>query len=240
MFLECRGRVAIVVGLLFCSSIAAFDEAEKKEMPVEEVGRAFVALLEKGDFDKATGDFSKAMLNVLPADKLKDIWEKIVGTVGAFQKQLSREVEKDGRRDVVIVTCQFEKTIMDLRVIFDKDSKITGFSYGPHQLRGEEEIFEGTSNSALAKFRLFFRLYKQKDSTYLGTMDNPDQGAKGIPLDHVSIKDEAVRLELKGAKLLYEGKRAKGGNEIVGKLKVDGRSVPFKLKKIAKPVQSRD
>ena len=83
MFAVCKGRLAIVVGLLLSSSLAALDKAEKKETPVEKTAKAFVTLLSKGGFDKATGHFDEAMLKALPADKLKGAWEKVVGDAGA-------------------------------------------------------------------------------------------------------------------------------------------------------------
>src|SRR5262249_48178493 len=161
--------------------------------------KAFVALLDKGDFDKATGDFDEAMLRALPADKLKGTWEKVVADAGAFKRQLSSRVEKSGKYEVVIVTCEFQKKKLDTRVVFDKDGKITGLFFKTPPPTGEEEIFEGTFKVGAIEIRLVFHLFKQKDGTYLGTMDSPNQGAKDIPLDEVSVKDDAVRLELKSA-----------------------------------------
>src|SRR5262249_51490805 len=239
MFPVRRGRLPIVVGLLFASNLAASDTVEQKETPLEKTAKAFVALLAKGDFDKATGDFDEAMLKALPADKLKGTWEKVVGDAGAFQKQLSSRIEKSGKYDAVIVTCAFQKKKLDARVVFDKDGKITGLFFKTPPPTGEEAIFEGTLKVGTIEIRLVFHLFKQKDGTYLGTMDSPDQGAKGIPLDEVSVKDDAVRLELKSAKMVYEGKRDKDGKEIVGDLKQAGQTFPFTLKKVAKAKETR-
>jgi pimeloyl-ACP methyl ester carboxylesterase len=235
----CKGRLAIVVGLLFSSNLASLGKTEKKEAPVEKTAKAFVALLNKGDFDKATGDFDGAMRKALPADKLKGTWEKVVGDAGAFKKQLSSRVEKRGKYDVVIVTCEFRKKKMDARVVFDKNGKITGLLFKAPPPTGEEEIFEGTLKVSGIEIRLVFHLFKQKDGTYLGTMDSPDQGAKDIPLDEVRVKEAAVRLELKSAKMVYEGKRAKDGKEIAGDLKQAGQTFPVTLKKVAKAKQTR-
>src|SRR5262245_48450794 len=233
MFPVCKGCLA-VVGLLFASNLAAFDKAQEKEAAVEKTAKAFVALLDKGDFDKATGDFDEAMLKALPADKLKGTWEKVVGDAGAFKKQLSSRVEKSGKYDVVIVTCEFQKKKLDARVVFNKDGKITGLFFKPSRPTGKEEIFEGTLKVGGIEIRLVFHLFKQTDGTYLGTMDSPDQGAKDIPLDEVSVKDDDVRLELKRAKMVYEGKRDKDGKEIAGNLQQGGQTFPLTLKKVAK------
>src|SRR5262245_15362692 len=238
MFPVCKGCLA-VVGLLFASNLAAFDKAQEKEAAVEKTAKAFVALLDKGDFDKATGDFDEAMLKALPADKLKGTWEKVGGDAGAFKKQLSSRVEKSGKYDVVIVTCEFQKKKLDARVVFDKDGKITGLFFKTSPPTGAEEIFEGTLKVGGIEVRLAFHLFKHKDGTYRGTMDSPDQGAKDIPLDEVSVKDDAVRLELKRAKMVYEGKRHKDGKEITGDLKQAGQPFPLALKKVAKAKETR-
>ena len=112
MFGICKGRLAIVVGLLLSSSLAAQDKTEKKEAPVEKTAKAFVALLCKSDFDKAAGHFNEAMLKALPADKLKGEWEKVVGDAGTFKKQLSSRVEKSEKYDAVIVTCEDRKSVV--------------------------------------------------------------------------------------------------------------------------------
>ena len=85
----CKSWFAIVVGLLLSSSIlVAEDKSKKKETLFEKTAKAFVALLDKGEFERATCDFDEAMLKALPADKLKGAWEKVVGDAGAFKKQL--------------------------------------------------------------------------------------------------------------------------------------------------------
>jgi hypothetical protein len=65
-------------------------------------------------------------------------------------------------------------------------------------------------------------------------MDSPDQGATGTVLDEASIKDDAVRLELKSAKMVFEGKRDKDLPTITGELKQSGQTFPLTLKKAAK------
>ncbi len=70
-------------------------------------------------------------------------------------------------------------------------------------------------------------------------MDSPDQGAKGIVLDEVTVKEDAVRLELKSARIVYEGKRAADGREITGEFKQAGQTFPLTLKKVARAKESR-
>jgi pimeloyl-ACP methyl ester carboxylesterase len=230
---------ALLIAAILSSSGYTQEETQPKAGSVEKTARAFVELLDKGDFANATKDFDATMLKVMPADELKKTWEKVLGDAGAFKKQLGTRVEGKGKFEIVHVTCEFAKKKWDTRVVFDKDAKITGLFFGPATPTGVEEIYEGKLEVGAAELRLVFHLFKQNDGSYAGTMDSPDQEARGLVLDEVSVKEEVVRLELKSAKLVFEGKRSKDGQEITGDFTQGGLSVPFTVKRVAKPTESR-
>src|SRR6516165_10999562 len=83
--------------------------------------RAFVELVAKNDFEGAAKQYDEAMTKALPPAKLGETWKKIVDESGPFQKQLGTRTEKVGKFDIVIVTCQFEKDKLDVRVVFDSE-----------------------------------------------------------------------------------------------------------------------
>ena len=139
---------------------------------------------------------------------------------------------KSGKNEIVTVTCEFKKKKLDARVVFDKNGKITGLFFKTPLPAGKEEIFEGMQRVGDIEIRLAFHFFKQENGTYLGTRDSPDQGAKNIPLDEVSIKGDAVRLELKSARMICEGKRDRNGEAIAGDFKQAGQSFPLTLKRV--------
>ena len=100
---------------------------------LETRARTFVARLNKGEYDSATKEFDDAMSKALPPDKLKAMWEGITKQVGAFQKQEKARDEKAGPYDLVFVTCKFEKMALEVKVVFDKDKKISGLNILPAQ-----------------------------------------------------------------------------------------------------------
>src|SRR3954464_5091846 len=63
--------------------------------------------------------------------------------------------------------------------------------------RGIEGFWQGTLDTGAVPLRLVFRIEKKPDGSMTGTLDSIDQGAKGIPLSEVTLKDGAVRLEVK-------------------------------------------
>src|SRR5262249_13159360 len=135
------------------------------------------------------------------------------------------------------VTCAFAKATLDARVVFDKDAKIAGLQFRPAAKpapTGVEEIYEGTLKAGATDVRLVFHLFKQKDGTYAGTMDSPDQEVKGLVFDEASVKGDAVRLELRSAKIVFEGKRSKDGQEIAGTFHQAGLEFPLTLKRVAR------
>jgi pimeloyl-ACP methyl ester carboxylesterase len=228
------------VGLIGGSAFGQKPETQAGSR--EQAAKAFVELLDKGEFAKATNDFDDAMRKALPPDELKKTWEKVLNQAGAYKKQVASRTDTTGKYETVYVTCEFARMQLDARVVFDKGGKITGLFFGPVKKptpKGMEEIWEGTLKVGAVELRLVFHLFKQKDGTYAGTMDSPDQGATDIALDEVSVKDDTVRLELKSAKMVFEGKRSKDGQELAGDLKQAGQTFPLTLKRVAKVKESR-
>ena len=69
------------MGLLCSPHLFGEDEPAIKAS-LDKTARAFVDLLDKGEFEKAAADFDEAMLRALPARKLKETWGKVVGDAG--------------------------------------------------------------------------------------------------------------------------------------------------------------
>jgi len=65
-------------------------------------------------------------------------------------------------------------------------------------------IWEGNLKISI-EIRIVFHFDKNGDGTYTGTMDSPDQGAKGIPLDKVAVQGDSVLVEFTRASVVYRG-----------------------------------
>ena len=68
---------------------------------LEDRARDLVTALGKEDFAAASKGFDEAMNKALPADKLGDIWKRIVKQVGPLKKQGALTREKVQKYDVV-------------------------------------------------------------------------------------------------------------------------------------------
>jgi dienelactone hydrolase len=78
----------------------------------------FVTQLEKGEFAAAEDNFHPQMKSALPPDKLRDLWNSLNSQYGAFKGQAGTRQEKQGSYDIVYVTCEFEKSKMDIKIVF--------------------------------------------------------------------------------------------------------------------------
>jgi hypothetical protein len=88
--------------------------------------------LAKGDFQLAARDFDETMLKVSGPDKLEPMWtNQLPAQVGAFKQQGPARREQMQGYEIVLVTCSFEKALLDARIVFDKAGKIAGLQFVP-------------------------------------------------------------------------------------------------------------
>jgi hypothetical protein len=78
---------------------------------------------------------------------------------------------------------------------------------------------------------------KSADAGLTGTMDSLDQGAKGIPLDHVAFADRKLSLRIAALQASYEGTLEADGKSISGTFTQGGVSIPLNLKPTSGPVE---
>ncbi|HEX5080540.1 MAG TPA: alpha/beta fold hydrolase, partial [Blastocatellia bacterium] len=93
-----------------------------------------------------------------------------------------------------------------------------------------EGAWEGTLDVGSAKLRFVLKI-SNAGGSLTAKADSPDQGAKDMPVDAISLNDGAVRFEMKQLRVSYEGKLNKEASEIAGEFKQGGISVPLTLKR---------
>ncbi|MEA2062757.1 MAG: DUF3887 domain-containing protein, partial [Gemmatimonadota bacterium] len=112
---------------VFCS--------KKQEVPDPEeltvLATGFIEMLEKEDFSNAESMFDKTMKKALPREKLEQTWKGLIEKVGPFLKQRGVRTEKMKQYIVVYVTCEFEKTSLDAKVVFSRKKEISGLFFVP-------------------------------------------------------------------------------------------------------------
>jgi len=124
-------RLWFLAGLALLVLFAPAKAEEKVDGDLEKTARALLTALTKEDFQAVGRDFEATMQKALPADKLGTTWKGLLKQVGAFQKQTGVRQQKADKYQVIVLTCQFEKMALDVRVAFDGDKKVAGLFFVP-------------------------------------------------------------------------------------------------------------
>lgn len=91
----------------------------------EKIAAEFIDMLVKGDTRNAIEQYdSMAQENITP-QSLGQLWDDLINETGPFQKQAG--IRSEG--NIVIVSCEFEKSKRDLFITFNDANKITGLDY---------------------------------------------------------------------------------------------------------------
>lgn len=93
--------------------------------------REFVSACEKGDFTESIKHFDETMTKLVSPEKMEAVWEAVLKQVGDFKEQKGVRTETIPKYDIVYVTCEFERATLDIKVVFNKEKKISGQFFVP-------------------------------------------------------------------------------------------------------------
>jgi uncharacterized protein len=101
-------------------------------------------------------------------------------------------------------------------------------------------FWQGGLKVGAIELRLVVNVTAKPDDSLTATLDSLDQGAKGIPVDEITVKDKEVKLELKKLKASFVGKLSDDGKELAGTWSQSGSDFPLTFKRLDKaPVYAR-
>jgi len=94
-----------------------------------------IDLMIKQDFTTAFGHFDSAMKAALPEMQLEKAWESLIAQAGAYQAKLGTQPPThQDQYTIVVITLQFEKAPIDLRVVVNSNTGlISGLRFMPNQ-----------------------------------------------------------------------------------------------------------
>ena len=96
--------------------------------------------------------------------------------------------------------------------------------------KGLEGSWEGTLDAAGQKLRLVLTVTKSDAGAYTAKLDSLDQGAS-LPIDTITVNNDAVRWEIKVAAAVFEGVLNKERTELTGKFSQGGGEYPLTFKR---------
>src|SRR2546421_9461685 len=88
----------------------------------------------------------------------------------------------------------------------------------------------GTLNVGSQKLRVALNLSEPNPGGFAATLDLPDNGARGLPVEHVTFADRILSFDVNiGAPSQFEGVVSRDLTEIVGTLQQGGNFLPLSL-----------
>ena len=112
---------------------------------------------------------------------------------------------------------------------------LTSFAFIQQTLALDKNIagtWQGTLKIQAMELRVVFHLRTDSTGAMKATLDSPDQGAKGIPVDNVAMRKDSLILTINAIGGSYEGMLQPGDSTITGIWKQRGASLPLDLHRI--------
>ena len=100
-----------------------------------------------------------------------------------------------------------------------------------------EGIWQGKLKVPGTELSIVFKISQNPEGTLTATLDSPDQGVTGIPVEEVIFKDNTLHLEVKSVGGVYEGKVSEDFLVIEGEWKQSGGTFPLTVNRVDKAVE---
>lgn len=98
----------------------------------EETSISFIKKLERQQFDSCYTMFDTVISNKISVDMLEQMWASIPRYMGEYKSYSSITTEKKDTTEIVFIRCEFEKTKMDLQLVYNSPpKKIIGMFFTP-------------------------------------------------------------------------------------------------------------
>ena len=128
-------KTYIMLLLALVLTISFISCGEKKDGPkvgdLTPLATGFVELLVKEDFANAVKNFDNTMKGVMSEVKLQEAWQGLLAQSGSFKKQTGVRQTQEQGFNIVLVTCEFEKSTLNIKVVFNNTNEISGLWFVP-------------------------------------------------------------------------------------------------------------
>lgn len=96
---------------------------------------------------------------------------------------------------------------------------------------GTEDLWQGSLDVGGIKLRLVVHVNKSADGKFSGTLDSPDQGAKGIAMTVDTYDKNTLKVSVPSISGVFEGKLTADGKQAIGGWRQGGTELPLTLTK---------
>jgi dienelactone hydrolase len=129
----------IILFFVFLVIGSAHSQSEASSETPADLAKLFVSSLAIGDYENCVSGFDSTMKSLMSVEKTEEIWKDLIQKLGRFQKQLAVREEKYQQYDIILVTCQFESSQIDIKVVYDPQRQVAGLFFVPTKPAQEYE-----------------------------------------------------------------------------------------------------
>lgn len=119
----------VVLMVMFVVGVCYSAYSQDTQLP--EFARNALSEISNENYNAFHARFDKNMKAAMSEEKLQETWKAILMQAGVFKSQLKLVHKKTGVYDVFIITCQFEKTVLDVQLVFNEQPQISGLFFKP-------------------------------------------------------------------------------------------------------------
>ncbi len=115
------------IGAIFTDPVVA----PKVDAELEAAAREFLKNFAAGEFEKATKGFNPSMRTQLTPAKLAELGQSIASRFGKFRSVDEVSQASDEKLRAVTISASFDKSPVEVRLVFSVDGAIAGLRIGP-------------------------------------------------------------------------------------------------------------
>ena len=104
-------------------------------------------------------------------------------------------------------------------------------------IEGIEGIWEGTLQIPGIELRIVLHILEMPEGSLIATMDSPDQGITGIPIDRATLKGNDLNLQIQSIGSSFQGKVNEDFTMIDGTWQQSGTSFKLLLQRVEKAIE---
>ena len=128
--------IVVTLALLLLALPFGVFAQDATEEPVVTQAQVVLDQLNNGDFAGIYEQFTAQVQAALTVEQLQQGWDSVVQQVGAFQSVAATEYLAD--TNTAVLHLQFELIMLDLRVTYDAEGKISGLQFTPSTYQAAE------------------------------------------------------------------------------------------------------
>jgi dienelactone hydrolase len=102
-----------------------------KSQTAAELSESFLKKMIRNQFDSCLVYFDTSVVSEINPSMMEEMWNRLPNYVGEFKSYEDIRTEKQDTLDLVLIRCVFEKTKLDLKLVYNKYKKIVGIFFVP-------------------------------------------------------------------------------------------------------------